>query len=405
MIGGPVVIVGAGQAGGWAAKTLRAEGYTGRVVLVGDEPHPPHERPPLSKAVLSGSAEPDVCHLFKPDAFAELSVEHESGERALAIDRDARTVRTDRGRQLHYERLILATGSRVRTLAIPGADLPGIFYLRTIADALALRERLTAGTRLLVVGGGWIGLEAAATARKRGAVVTVLEAADRLCARAAPPELSEFLARLHADHGVQIRLGASLRSFRPDPQGGIVAKLGDATELAADVVLIGVGIVPNVEIAAEAGLDVANGVVVDDQGRTSDPLIFAAGDVTDQPGARLGRRVRIESWQNAQDQAIVAAKAALGGDARHDPLPWFWSDQYESNVQILGLPERWPEGVRRGDAASGSFSLFYLRDGVIEAVVSVNAPRDLRAVRRLIESRKHVRAAELADSGVSLQKL
>jgi len=405
MINGPIVIVGAGQAGGWAAKTLRAEGYAGRIVLVGDEPHPPHERPPLSKAVLSGSSEPDACHLFKPDEFAELALEHEPGERALAIDRGAHTVRTDRGRQLQYERLILATGSRVRKLAIPGAELSGVFYLRTIADALALRERVNAGARLLVVGGGWIGLEAAATARKRGAAVTVLEAADRLCARAAPPELSEYLARLHADHGVDIRLGASLRSFRADPSGGIDAVLSDATELKADVVLIGVGIVPNVELASEAGLDVANGVVVDAQGRTSDPLIFAAGDVTDQPGARLGRRVRLESWQNAQDQAIVAAKAALGSDARHDPLPWFWSDQYESNIQILGLPERWPEGVRRGDAGSGAFSLFYLKDAVIEAVVSVNAPRDLRAARRLIESRTPVRASDLVDTAVNLQKL
>jgi 3-phenylpropionate/trans-cinnamate dioxygenase ferredoxin reductase subunit len=405
MAGNAIVIVGGGQAGGWAAKTLRAEGYGGRIVLVGDEPHPPHERPPLSKAVLAGSAGPDVCHLFKPDAFAELALECEPGERALAIDRAAHTVLTDRNRRLHYDRLILTTGSRVRKLALPGADLPGVFYLRTIADALALRDRLTTDARLLVVGGGWIGLEAAATARKRGAFVTVLEAADRLCARAAPPELSEFLLRLHAAHGVEVRLGAGLESLRSGQGGGIVASLADGTELGAAAVLFGVGIVPNVELARDAGLEVRNGIVVDDQGRTSDPDIFAAGDVTDQPGARLGRRVRLESWQNAQDQAIVAAKAALGRDARHDPLPWFWSDQYETNIQILGLPERWPEAVRRGDPASANFSLFYLRDGAIEAVVSVNAPRDLRAARRLIEQRKQVRAADLADPAVNLQKL
>jgi len=399
------VIVGAGQAGGWAAKTLRAEGHTGRIVLVGDEPHPPHERPPLSKAVLAGSSEPDVCDLFKPEALAELSLEHTPGERALSIDRQARTLLTDRGRRLQYERLILATGSRVRKLSIPGADLAGVFYLRTIADALALRERLTTGARLLVVGGGWIGLEAAATARKRSVSVTVLEAADRLCARAAPPELSEYLAHLHVEHGVEIRLRSGLGALQSAPGGGIVARLADGAELAVDAVLIGVGIVPNVELAQEAGLEVRNGIVVDEQGRTSDPDIFAAGDVTDQPGARLGRRVRLESWQNAQDQAIVAAKAALGGDARHDPLPWFWSDQYEANIQILGLPERWPDAVRRGDPASGIFSLFYLRDAAIEAVVSVNAPRDLRAARRLIEQHKPVRATDLADPAVNLQKL
>lgn len=399
------VIVGAGQAGGWAAKTLRAEGFTGRIVLVGDEPHPPHERPPLSKAVLSGQSEPEVCHLFKPEALAELALAHAPGERATAIDREARTVRTDRGRSLRYDRLILATGSRVRTLAIPGADLPGVFYLRTIADALALRERLTTGARFLVIGGGWIGLEAAATARKRGADVTVLEAADRLCARAASPELSAYLGRLHANHGVEIRLRAGLESLRTEPGGGIIAVLAGGAELAADAVLIGVGIVPNVELARDAGIDVGNGIVVDEQGRTSDPDIFAAGDVTDQPGARLGRRVRLESWQNAQDQAIVAAKAALGGAARYDPLPWFWSDQYEANIQMLGFPERWPEVVTRGDAESTSFSLFYLRDAAIEAVVSFNAPRELRAARRLIEQHKVVRAADLADPAVNLQKL
>jgi 3-phenylpropionate/trans-cinnamate dioxygenase ferredoxin reductase subunit len=170
-------------------------------------------------------------------------------------------------------------------------------------------------------------------------------------------------------------------------------------------VLIGVGIVPNVELARDAGLDVKNGIVVDDQGRTSDPDIFAAGDVADQPGARLGRRVRLESWQNAQDQAIVAAKAALGGEARHDPLPWFWSDQYESNIQILGMPESWPEAVSRGDTGGASFSLFHVRDDKIEAVVSINAPRDLRAARRLIDQHKTVRAADLADPAVNLQKL
>lgn len=405
MENGAFVIIGAGQAGGWAAKTLRTEGYAGRIVLVGEEPHPPHERPPLSKAVLSGRSGPDVCHLFKPEALAELSLEHAPGERATAIDPQTRTVRTDRGRSLHFDRLILATGSRVRTLAIPGAELPGVYYLRTIADALALRERLAPGARLLVVGGGWIGLEAAATARKRGAEVTVLETADRLCARAASPELSAFLGRLHAEHGVDVRLRAGLESLQSAPGGGIVAHLADGAKIAADAVLIGVGIVPNVELAREAGLTVRNGIVVDEQGRTSDPYIFAAGDVTDQPGARLGRRVRLESWQNAQDQAIVAAKAALGGDARHDPLPWFWSDQYESNIQILGMPERWPEALHRGDPASASFSLFYLRDGVIEAVVSINAPRDLRAARRLIEQRKPVLAADLEDPAANLQKL
>lgn len=407
-----IVIVGAGQAGGWAARTLRAAGFAGRITVVGDEPHPPHERPPLSKAVLAGASEPAVCHLFKPEALAALGLDRAARERATAIDRAARVVLTDRGRRLGYDRLLIATGSRVRQLAVPGADRPEVHYLRTIADALALRERLVEGRRLLVVGGGWIGLEAAATARKRGVAVAVLEAADRLCARAVPAEVATFLARLHASHGVEVRLGAKLDRFEPACGGGIDAVLADGTRVAADTVLVGVGIVPNVELAREAGLEVANGIVVDDQGRTSDPDIFAAGDVTDLPAARLGRRVRLESWQNAQEQAMVAAKALLGGDARYDPLPWFWSDQYDANIQVLGMPERWPAGVVRGDPAGTSFSLFYLRpdavpdgEAAIEAVVSINAPRDLRAARRLIEQGRPVRARTLADLQSNLQKL
>lgn len=402
---GSIVIVGAGQAGGWAARTLRSEGYTGRIVLIGEESHAPHERPPLSKAVLAGDAEPATCDLFKPEALAGLGLEFSRNQRVTAIDRAARTVVVDDGKRVHFDRLILTTGSRVRTLAIEGADLPGIHYLRTIADATALRARLTAGARLLVVGGGWIGLEAAATARKRGASVTVLEAADRLCARAAPPGLSAFLARMHAVHGVQLRFGAGLKAFSSAQDASLVASLADGGELAADVVLVGVGIVPNIELARDAGLAVDNGILVDDQCRTSDPEIFAAGDVTNQLSSWLGRRVRLESWQNAQDQAIVAAKALLGEDARYDPLPWFWSDQYDANIQILGMPVNWPAAVVRGDTAAKSFSLFYLREDRIEAVVSVNAPRDLRAARRLVEQARIVRAENLSDPKTNLQRL
>ena len=405
MSAGAIVIIGAGQAGGWAAKTLRTEGYAGPIVLFGDEQHPPHERPPLSKTVLSGSADATDCALFKSDAFAALDLDFRPGARVTKIDREAHAVVTASNEPAKYDRLILTMGSRVRRLGVTGAELPGVQYLRTIDDATALRERLREGAHLLVIGGGWIGLEVAATARKRGVSVTVVEAASRLCARAAPAELSDFLANLHRAHGIDLRLGTGLLRFEATANGGIMATLGDGTCVKADTVVVGIGIVPNDELARDAGLSVDNGIVVDERCCTSDPDIFAAGDVTNQPTARLRRRTRLKSWQNAQDQAMVAAKSAIGVEARYDPLPWFWSDQYDANIQILGLPREWPGAIVRGDATQKAFSLFYLEDEVIKAVVAVNAARDLRAARRLIEQAKPVRSEQIRDAASSLQKL
>jgi 3-phenylpropionate/trans-cinnamate dioxygenase ferredoxin reductase subunit len=398
-----IVIIGAGQAGGWAAKTLRAEGYAGRIVLVGAEQHPSHERPPLSKAVLAGEAAPETTHLFKPDEHASLNLDFRPGTRATRIDRTAKRVDLAGGERIAYDKLILATGGSARRLPVPGGDLPRVLYLRTIDDSLAIRAALGPGKRLVVIGGGWIGLEVAATARKLGASVVVVEGLDRLCARTVPPAISAFLKARHEREGVDIRLGAGVQAI--EDRGGLVVRLGDGTALEADAVVAGIGLEPDVALAREAGLAVDNGVVVDEQGRTSDPDIFAAGDCTNTPLPCLGRRVRLESWANAQNQAIVAAKAALGQDARYDELPWFWSDQYDVNLQILGLPARWPEPVVRGDPASGSFSHFYLDGERIAAIVSVNAPRDLRAAKKLVQTRKPVSAASLADPAVQLQRL
>lgn len=401
---GSIVVVGAGQAGGWVAKTLRAEGFDDRIALLGDERHPPHERPPLSKAVLAGDAAPESTHLLKAEAFAELALDFHPETRVTRIDRAAKTVLLASGAAFHYETLILCTGSRVRRLEAPGADSPKVLYLRTIDDAARLRSRLGSGTHLVVVGAGWIGLEVAATARKSGAAVTVIEALDRVCARAVPPEVSRHVHALHARHGVEIVLGQGVKAIE-EIGDRIAVALADGRRIEGDLVVVGIGIMPNVELARDAGLAVDNGIVVDDQGRTSDPGIFAAGDCANLPLACLGRRVRLESWANAQNHAIVAAKAALGQDVHYDELPWFWSDQYDMNLQILGLPPQWPEPVARGDRESASYSLFYRAGERIVSVVSINAPRDLRAAKKLLQAGRPVRAEDLANPAVTLQKL
>ncbi len=400
-----IVIVGAGQAGGWAARTLRGEGFAGRITLVGLEPHPPYERPPLSKGVLAGSATVESCYLLKPDAFAALDLDFRAGVRATRIDRAARAVHLADGSSVAYDKLILATGGEARRLSVPGGDGPRVHYLRTLDESLAIRAALAPGRRLAVVGGGWIGLEVAATARKGGAEVTVLETVDRLCARAVPSSVSAFLHGLHERNGVAIRTSCGVKAIEDRGAEGLRLALGDGSTLDADAVVVGIGLVAQIGLAREAGLDIGDGVLVDERCRSSDPDILVAGDCANMPLARLGRRVRLESWANAQNQAIVVAKSALGQDVRYDELPWFWSDQFDANVQLLGLPERWPEPIVRGDRTGASFSLFYLDGDRIVAVVSINAPRDLRAAKRVMEAGRAVRAADLADPAVNLAKL
>jgi 3-phenylpropionate/trans-cinnamate dioxygenase ferredoxin reductase subunit len=400
-----IVIIGAGQAGGWAAQTLRKEGFAGKVVLIGDELHPPHERPPLSKAVLAGEVAPETTHLFKPGAFEELRLDWQRGVRAAAIDRDAKRVVLSHGELIGYDKLILCTGGRARWPSVPGADLPGVFALRTIEDSVAIGRALGDAKRLIVVGGGWIGLEVAATARKKGVSVKVVEARPRLCERTVPSQVSEYLLALHRKNDTQVILGCGLVGFTRDSRSALSVQLDDGRALAADITVVGVGLVANDELARAAGLACENGVLVDEQCRTSDPDILAAGDVAIAPNRWVGQRIRLESWQNAQDQAIVAAKVALGRDVRYDPLPWFWSDQYDMNLQIYGLPAPSQRAVLRGDVSSGSFVLFYLEKDHVKAAVGMNAARDLRFARRLIESEKAVGPAKLADTSVPLSKL
>lgn len=396
------VIIGAAQAGGWAAKTLRDQGFAGRIVLIGDEPHPPHERPPLSKDVLLGVKPPESTHLWPPEKLA--GIELKLGVHVERIDRTQRQVALAGGETLPYDRLLIATGSRVRQLNTPGTDLAGVHYLRTIADTLAIKRDLGPDTKLIVIGGGWIGLETAAAARKHGAQVTVVEMTGQLCNRALPRGLADYLQARHESQGVAVRLNTTIAKFEGAGKVERVVLAGGET-LPASMIVIGIGVIPNSELAQAAGLAVDNGIVTDACGRTDDPLIFAAGDVTNHANEFLRRRVRLESWANAQNQAIAAAKAMLGKKEPYVEIPWFWSDQYNLNLQLLGIPHKSDASVVRGDRAKDQFLEFFLAGGKIEAVAAVNSPRDLRFAKRLMQIDKPIDPARLADTAVTLQDL
>ncbi len=397
-----IVIIGAGQAGAQAVASLRAEGYSGAITLIGDEPFPPYQRPPLSKAYLAGDFARERLFL-KPDSFyTESKCELLLGTRATRIDRAAKTVRLADGTAIPYDRLLLATGAKVRVLPIPGSALKGVHYLRGIADVDALRLHLQPGVRFVVVGGGYIGLEVAAVAVKHGVDVTVIETADRVMVRAASPWVSAFYEQEHRSHGVKLLLNAMARGFEGTDSVGAV--LTDAGKVPADVVLVGVGIEPEIELAREAGLTCDNGIVVDENTATSDPDIFAAGDCTNHP-AFAGGRVRLESVQNAIDQAKHAALGLLGRPAPYREVPWFWSDQYDLKLQIAGLARPNDVTVLRGNPETRKFAVFHLRDGVVAAVEAVNAAPEYIVGRRLIAAQARVPPARLADTSVPAKSL
>lgn len=404
MASNTIVVVGTGQAGGWTARTLRDEGYDGRIVVVGEEPFPPYERPPLSKELLFGDMPVEKTYVFPQAMYADKNIELRLGIRAVAVDAQAHTVMLAGGETIAYDKLMLATGSRPRPLPVPGTELASVFMLRTIADTESIRHAIQPGESVAVVGGGWIGLEIAAGARKLGAKVTVVEALDRLCARAVTPDLSAFLKAAHEAQGVDIRLNAAVTRIEGRDRAEAVV-LADGTRIPATVVVVGIGIVPNVELAAEAGLAIDNGIVVDAHGQTSHPDVYAAGDVANQPNNILGRRIRLESWENAQNQAIAAAKSMLGKGAPFAEIPWFWSDQFDLNIQLVGLPVVWDQAVTRGSADARQFITFYLKDGRIEGAAAINSARDVRFVRRLMAAGRPLDPARLADPAVKLQDL
>lgn len=399
-----IVIIGAGHAGGRAAEALRAAGHKGRVTLIGSERHLPYERPPLSKELLAGAIPTEKTFLHPAEFYVEAAIDLRLAATAAGIDRKSQRVALADGSTLPYDALLLTTGARARRLRIPGGEGPNVYYLRDIDDTLALRERLSAGVRLAVIGAGFIGLEVAATARKRGVDVTVIEVAPYPLARVAAPEIGDFLAALHRRNGVDVRTALAVASIE-DTGAGLRIATASGETLTADIAAIGIGAQPNSELAAEAGIAVEDGVVVDEFGRTSDPAIFAAGDVTRHFNPLLGRRIRLEAWQNAQNQAIAVAKVMAGGSDAFTEVPWFWTDQYDMNLQMAGAPERWDELVWRGDPGERGFTVFHLAEGRPVAAVTVNNARDMRFARMLIARGTAVDIGRLADKAVKLQDL
>lgn len=400
-----IVIVGAGHGGGRAAQALRQAGFEGRVVLIGEEAYPPYERPPLSKELMTSDDPLDKARLHKDDFYAESAIELRTGVRAEAIDPKARTVTLSDGETVSYDKLLLTTGGVVRTLPVQGADLDGVYYVRTFDDTRAIRAHLKEGTRVAVIGGGFIGLETAASACTRGCTVSVIEATDRLMGRAVAPEIGRYFETVHRDRGVDVRMSAKVEAIRGEGKVEGVALAGGET-IPADVVIVGIGIAPATELAEGAGLECDNGIVVDECGRTSDPNIWAAGDCASQPNAFLGRRVRLESYQNAQDQAMHVARNMIADEpAPYEDSLWVWTDQYDVNLQMAGQPADYDTTVTRGDPDSGSFAVFYMKDGRIVAVNTINAGRDMRAAQRLMASGKSVDPKRLADPAEKLIKL
>jgi len=398
-----VVIVGAGHAAVQAVDTLRREGHTGPIVLVGDEPWLPYNRPPLSKKYLAGELERERLLLRSAQYYQQHRVETRLGVRATAIDRASQRLRLGDGSELTYDKLLLCVGSKPRRLEVPGHELAGIHCLRTIADVDAIRADLAGARRMVVVGGGYIGLEAAACARQLDIEATVLEMADRPMARVVAPQVSAFYVRRHEREGVRIVCNASVTGFLGE--GRVAAVRCGEREFPADVVIVGVGILPDVTLAAAAGLRCDNGVWVDEQCRTSDPNVYAAGDCTNHPSVRYGRRVRLESVDNAVEQAKTAAANICCKPARHEHVPWFWSDQYDVKLQIAGLSEGYDQAVVRGDPDSGSFALYYFAGGELLAVDAINSMRDFMSGKKWLAERKRPDPARVADPSVDLKNI
>lgn len=398
-----VLIVGGGQAAAQLVVSLRLGGHAGRITLVSDESTPPYQRPPLSKQYLAGELKRERLLLRRAEYYESRNVELRLGRRVLAIDRGNRLALLDDGEELGYDRLVLATGSTLRKLDVPGSDLPGIHYLRSLEDADALHGELSPGRRIAVVGGGYIGLEVAATAAGAGAEVTVLEAEERVMSRVASAAVADWLAGLHRQSGVRIRTGEQVRGFAGQDRVEAVES-GDGP-LPADAVVVGIGVLPSADLARGCGLGEDDGILTDEHCRTEDESILAAGDCARAVNTALGSAVRLESVQNAVDHGQVAASVILGAPKAYSGLPWFWSDQFHVKLQIAGLARPGDETVLRGDPSSGSFAAFRLREGRLTAVEAVSSPRDFMAGRKLIASGATPDPGQLIDESVPLKDL
>lgn len=399
MAAGMTVIVGAGQAGAHAAVAARQAGLAGRLVLVGHEPHLPYERPPLSKAVLTEATEPAPSWFFPAERYGELAVEVLAGTAVEGIDLAAGRVALADGRRLPFDRLLLTTGGRARTLDVPGGERART--LRTLDEARDLRARLRPGVRVVCIGAGVIGLEVAAAARARGCAVTVLEAAPAALGRGFAPEIAAWIVGLHRAAGTVLHFGTAVAAITPE-----AVLCADGQRVPADLVVAGIGMLRNAEIAAAAGIAVDNGILVDECARTGIAGVFAAGDVAAFRHPRYGRVLRLESWRHAQDHGIAAGRALAGAAAPYDAVPWFWTDQPGHTIQIAGLPGDAVRSVRRDAIGDGGFCAFHLdAAGRVVGASGVDAPREVRVAMALIQAGIAVDPARLADPAVRLQTL
>ena len=396
-----IVIIGAGHAAGQAAASLRQAKFEGSITIIGDEAHVPYQRPPLSKQYLAGTQVADKVYLRAEKFYADKDIQLMLDTRATQIDPGTKTINLDNGETIAYEKLLISTGSRPRKLSIEGSDLSGIHYLRTMDDVDGIRADVKPGANLIIVGGGYIGLEVAAVGIELGMNVHVLEMEERILQRVTTPEMSAYYHKLHSDRGVHIHTQTGVTGFSGN--GKVENVLCGDESFAADIVIVGIGIIPNIEIAEEAGILCDNGIVVDDHCCTSDPDIYAAGDCTNHPNPLMNKRLRLESVPNAMDQARVSTANMLGDDKVYAAIPWFWSDQYELKLQMVGFSADGDSQVLRGDMENHQFAIFYLKDGKVVAADAVNSPKEFMLCKQLVG--KPADPAQLADPETDLKSL
>jgi 3-phenylpropionate/trans-cinnamate dioxygenase ferredoxin reductase subunit len=399
-----VVVVGGGQAAGQVVASLRQEGFIGRIVLIGREPVPPYQRPPLSKAYLAGEVPQERLLLKSRDFYVQSEVELRLGISVSRIRLADRALELDDGSSLAFDHLVFATGSRPRTLDMEGADHPRLFYLRTLADVHALRPHMAPGMRLLLIGGGYIGLEIAAVSRRIGLQVRVLEAAPHLLARVTGPLVGGFYHELHRGHGVDVRCGATVTRLE-DEDGRPVVVTDDDERVAADFMVAGVGVIPNLELARDAGLVCNHGIVVDEHCRTSVPGIYAAGDCTEQPSSIYHAQIRLESVPNAIEQGRTVAATICGKSRPNRAVPWFWSDQYDVKLQSAGLQRGSDQAVMRGEPSQRSFAVYYLRAGRLLAIDAINRPAEFALAKAWIADRMVIAPERLADDAIPIKQI
>lgn len=400
-----IIVIGAGQAGQSVVTTLRARGFDGQITLIGEEPVPPYQRPPLSKAYLSGEIGEDRLWVQTPQAWDEQKVDMRTGLRALAIDRDGKSVTFDDGSSQAYDHLVFATGSRVRELPVDGADLDGVRYLRNIADVDALKAEVRTGRRIAIIGGGYIGLEAASVASKLGAEPVVIEAMPRLLARVAPEALSSFYLEAHQKRGVQVRLDSQVRRLLGDAGRVRAVELADGTEIACDSALVGIGVLPNIELARDAGIECDNGILVDEKGQTSADGIYAIGDCCNQHNWLAGQRMRLESVPNALEQGKLVAAAICSQPLPRREVPWFWSDQFDLKLQTAGLMQAANGSVIRQGDNPDQITIFHLRDEVLVAADCVNDPQSFMASKMMIMKGAKPSPDDLANTEVLMKDI